>query len=109
MSESTSPVTEEHGGPSGEAAAEERKHPNYMGVWAGLAALTVVEVGVVYLGLGRHIVILTLLALAIWKALLVALYFMHLRFEPKLVSIVAASPLLPAAILVILVLFENFA
>ena len=90
------------------ASEEGRKHPNYMAVWAGLAVLTAVEVGVVYLGFARNLLILTLLALAIWKALLVAMYFMHLKFEPRAVSIVAASPLLPAAILIVLVLFENF-
>lgn len=90
------------------ASEEGRKHPNYMAVWAGLAVLTAVEVGIVYLGFSRNLLILMLLALAVWKALLVAMYFMHLKFEPKAVSIVAASPLLPAAILIILVLFENF-
>ncbi len=90
------------------ATEEGRKHPNYMAVWAGLAVLTAVEVGVVYLGFSRNLLILTLIALAIWKAVLVAMYFMHLKFEPKAVSVVAASPLLPAAILIILVLFENF-
>lgn len=90
------------------ATEEGRKSPNYMAVWAGLAVLTAVEVGIVYLGFNRNLLVLTLIALAIWKALLVALYFMHLKFEPRIVSVVAASPLLPAAILIILVLFENF-
>ena len=40
--------------------------------------------------------------------MLVAMYFMHLKFEPKALSVVAASPLLPAAILITIVLFENF-
>jgi cytochrome c oxidase subunit 4 len=90
------------------ASEEGRKAPNYMAVWAGLAVLTAVEVGIVYLGFTRNLLVLTLVALAVWKALLVAMYFMHLKFEPKAVSIVAMSPLLPAAILIILVLFENF-
>ena len=90
------------------ASEEGRKHPNYMAVWAGLAVLTAVEVGIVYLGFSRRLIIIILLALAVWKALLVAMYFMHLKFEPKALSVVAASPLLPAAILITIVLFENF-
>jgi len=90
------------------ASEEGRKHPNYMAVWAGLAVLTAVEVGIVYLGFSRQLIIIILLALAVWKALLVAMYFMHLKFEPKALSVVAASPLLPAAILITIVLFENF-
>ena len=90
------------------ASEEGRKSPNYMAVWAGLAVLTAVEVGIVYIGFSRTLIVVVLLALAVWKALLVAMYFMHLKFEPRIVSVVAASPLAPAAILIIFVLFENF-
>jgi cytochrome c oxidase subunit 4 len=83
-----------------------RKHPNYMLVWGGLFVLTVVEVAAVYLGLPRHLLVLALLFLAVWKALLVALYFMHLRFEPKRLALVALTPLPLAAILVVAVLQE---
>ncbi|MFQ5888831.1 MAG: cytochrome C oxidase subunit IV family protein [Gemmatimonadota bacterium] len=83
-----------------------KRQPPYLAVFGGLALLTVVELGVAFMGLPRAVTILGLLGLAIWKALLVALYFMHLRFEPRLVSVVAAAPLLPAAILVVLVLME---
>jgi cytochrome c oxidase subunit 4 len=77
-----------------------------MAIWGALAVLTMIEVGVAFLGMPRSVTILALLGLAIWKALLVALYFMHLRFEPKLLRVVAAAPLIPAIILVVLVLFE---
>lgn len=89
-------------------AEAKKKHPPYMAVWGGLFVLTMVEVGVAFLGLGRGLTIIILLLLAIWKALLVALYYMHLRFEPRLVSVVAAAPLLPAAILVVAVLIGEY-
>ena len=62
-------------------------HPNYWLVWAGLAALTLV-------------------ALAVWKAGLVGLYFMHLRFETNRVRIFALAPLPLTVIIVIAVLTE---
>lgn len=90
-----------------EAASEaEHEEPRYMVVWGALALLTLVEIGVAFLGLSRSLTILALIGLAIWKAMLVALYYMHLRFEPRMLRVVAAAPLLPAAILVLLVLLE---
>ena len=83
-----------------------RKHPNYLAVWGGLFVLTVVEVAAVYLRIPRHLLVLALLLLAAWKALLVALYFMHLRFEPKRLALIALAPLPLGVILVISVLQE---
>jgi cytochrome c oxidase subunit IV len=95
-------------GAGGEARAkdEARAEPRYFLVWGGLAVLTLVEVGVAFFGLPRHMTVVVLLGLAVWKALLVALYFMHLRFEPNGLRILAAAPLLPAAVLILLVLLE---
>ncbi len=83
-----------------------RRHPNYLAVWGALFVLTVLEVTAVYLGLPRHLLVLALLLLAGWKALLVALYFMHLRFEPKRLALVAMTPLPLGVILVVAVLQE---
>jgi len=81
--------------------AAEHKAPNYIAVWAGLAVLTVVEVAVVYLHLPRRLMVVSLVFLALWKAMLVALYFMHLRFEPKRLLYVVLAPLPLAVILVV--------
>lgn len=83
-----------------------RKHPNYLAVWGGLFVLTVVEVAAVYLRLPRHLLVIALLFLAVWKALLVALYFMHLRFEPRRLALIAMTPLPLGVILVVAVLQE---
>lgn len=82
------------------------KNPNYVGVWAGLAILTLVELGVAFLGWSKLLVISILVALALWKALMVALYFMHLRFEGNRMRIFAIAPLPLAVIVVIAVLTE---
>ena len=82
------------------------KHPNYLAVWGALFVLTIVEVAAVYLRLPRHFLVLALLLLAAWKALLVALYFMHLRFEPRRLALMALTPLPLGVILVVAVLQE---
>lgn len=89
--------------------AEEAAHaePNYLGVWLGLFVLTVAEVGVAFLsGLPKSVIILMLVGMAIWKALLVALYYMHLRFEPNRLRLVALAPLPLAVIMVLAILME---
>lgn len=87
----------------------ETKHPNYVLIWAYLAALTGVELMVALLKfLPRNTMIVTLVALAVWKALLVALYFMHLKFEPRKLVIMIVAPLPLAAILILYVLRERF-
>lgn len=88
-------------------ATVEHKHPNYIAIWIYLAVLTAIEVGVVMTHiLARNWLIITLLLLAAWKALLVALYFMHLKFEPKRLVIMVLAPLPLAVILVMFVLQE---
>ena len=72
--------------------AAEHKAPNYIAVWAGLAVLTVVEVAVVYLHLPRRLMVISLVFLALWKAMLVAMYFMHLKFERRTLGLIALAP-----------------
>ncbi len=82
------------------------RHPNYIAVWVGLAILTALELGVAFLPWPKRTIVLILIGLAIWKALLVALYYMHLRFEPNRVRILAVAPLPLAVILVLAVITE---
>ena len=72
--------------------APARRHPNYLGIFWGLLALTIVEVTVAYQSIGRGVKIGALLALAVTKALLVALYYMHLKFDRRLLALIAAAP-----------------
>lgn len=85
----------------------EHKTPNYIVVWAGLAILTVVEVAVVYLRLPRRLMIVSLVFLALWKAMLVALYFMHLKFEPKRLLYIVLAPF-PLAIIMVVAVMHGF-
>ena len=90
-------------------AAAGHKHPNYMAIFWYLAILTVVEIAVIYLPFGKFTIGVLLCALALGKATLVAMYFMHLKFETRTLGMVAVTPLLIATLLVFVLLPDGFA
>lgn len=87
-------------------AAPKHAHPNYMGVFVMLAVLTGVELLVAFLPWPKTVLIGLLVLLAVWKAVLVALYYMHLRFEPRRLRLMVIAPLPLAVILVVAVIQE---
>jgi len=95
-------------GASAETSSHEPQSSNktYFLVWGALFAITLGEVGYAFLSLPKFWLSFGLIVMAIWKALLVALYYMHLRFEPVRLWLLAASPLPLAVILVVAVLTE---
>ena len=64
----------------------------YVAVWGALILLTGVTVAVSYADLGVMNVVVALLVASV-KAALVALYFMHLRSESRLVRVFALTPI----------------
>jgi cytochrome c oxidase subunit IV len=80
--------------------------PRYGMIFIVLTVLTAVELFVAFLPWSKAMIIFTLIALAVWKAVLVALYFMHLKFEPNRIKILAIAPLPLAVILVVVVTRE---
>jgi cytochrome c oxidase subunit 4 len=94
--------------PSPAHAPAKHAHPNYVGIFVGLAVLTALELTVAFLPWSKKTLILMLVGLAVWKALLVALYFMHLRFEQSRLRILAIAPLPFCVIFVATVLMEHF-
>jgi cytochrome c oxidase subunit 4 len=76
------------------------REPNYMGVFWWLLALTIIEVVVIYLPLVKLVVGFMLVCLALSKASLVALYYMHLKFEKKTLGLIALTPLLLCVLLI---------
>lgn len=89
--------------------AQKHSHPNYIKIWVYLFVLTVFEVGVAFVShFSKTTLLIILLALAVWKALLVALFFMHLKFERWNLRIIAIIPIPLALILIIMVLQEGF-
>jgi cytochrome c oxidase subunit 4 len=82
--------------------AQSHKEPNYMGVFWWLFALTVIEVGIGYSTFfPRKLYIALLIALAVFKAGLVAAYFMHLKFEKRTLTLIAIFPVVLLVILTI--------
>ena len=66
--------------------------PNYIAVFFYLAGLTAIELGVYATGLPQVAKVGLLIALAWAKAVLVAMYFMHLAMEKKALAIIAIVP-----------------
>jgi cytochrome c oxidase subunit 4 len=97
-------------GSSPPSASHPAKHkrPHYVGIWVGLGALTALELTIAFLPWNKTTLVLLLIALALWKALLVALYYMHLRFEKGRLRLLALAPLPFCVIFVTAVLQEHF-
>jgi cytochrome c oxidase subunit 4 len=89
--------------------AEAHKHPNYMAIFWWLAALTVLELAVIFLPFSKFTNGVMLCSLALGKAGLVAAFFMHLRFETKTLTYIAFTPLAIATLLVFILLPDGFA
>jgi cytochrome c oxidase subunit IV len=79
-----------------EAAHEHASVGTYVRVAIILTLVTALEVGVVYIRRLTPIIVPLLLAMAAAKFALVALYFMHLRYDPRAVSWVFLGPVLIA-------------
>ena len=78
------------------------KRPNYVLIWVYLAVLTAAELALAFeLPISRNLKLLLLLFLAVWKAALVGLFFMHLKFERWNLRIMALIPV-PLALIFIL-------
>lgn len=80
--------------------------PNYLLVWLGLVFLVMVSLGA-SLTLPKRAALFVIFTVAVIKALLVALNFMHLRYERLLLYVLAAVPLLIVVIL-LFALFPDF-
>ncbi len=76
------------------------KQPNYIGVFWWLLALTIMEIGAIYLPIARLLIGILLVGLALSKASLVAMYFMHLKFEARTLGLIAMTPLILCVLLV---------
>lgn len=83
--------------------------PNYMAIFYWLAALTAIEVAVVYIGLPKLALVSILVVLAFTKAALVAMYFMHLKFERQTLAIVALTPVLLCIFLIFMLMPDRHA
>lgn len=90
--------------------ADEHAHatPNYIAVFITLFVVTVIEVLVpTVFHLTKGTLIVTLMVMAMFKAALVGLYFMHLKYDHKLLLGIAVVPFILAPIVIGVVAFEG--
>ena len=87
---------------AGKRAASSSK--TYLLVWCWLAGLMLVSVILSELQLPKQTIILAILVLSTVKALLVALYYMHLKIDRRLLAFVAVFPLALIGLVVLLIL-----
>lgn len=79
----------------------------YVGVLLALLCLTVLTTLVAFVDLGSFSVVVAL-AIAVCKMLLVALFFMHVRYSTRLTHLVILGGLMWLAILLLLTLSDFF-
>ena len=72
-----------------------------------LAVLTAIEVGVAGLAIPKTFQIVLLLLLAVGKALLVAMYYMHLRYDRPILAIIGGFPFFLAVLMVLIILSDR--
>ena len=89
------------------AEESEHKNPNYGAIFWALFILTICEIIIANLHFAKPLIVVSLVFLAIVKASLVALFYMHLKFEKYVIYIIVLFPLFLAVVLTVLVLFDK--
>ena len=104
MDTTTTPI--DRGGapeePHGHGEPTPHHKVNYLAIFGLLCALTVVTVAVAFVHIQSEMVkVLLALLIASIKAAFVALYFMHLKFEGKLIYLILFLPVFLCVVLVV--------
>ena len=77
----------------------------YFAVFAALLVLTAITTAVAFVDLGPWNTVVAL-GIAFLKATLVALFFMHVKYSPRLTQVVVAGGIFWLAILIVLTLSD---
>ena len=83
--------------------------PTYKRIILILGALTAVEFGLaqwMHHGFPFMVGVLLLIGLAFWKAVLVARFFMHVKYDPGILAFLAVTPLILATPMLLFVGFD---
>ena len=93
-----------------DASHAESHLPVYTRVIVTLAALTGVEFGLSWAMHHEHVPFglgaVLLVGLAAWKAVLVARFFMHIKYDPRILAFIAILPVFLGSPIVFLVGFD---
>jgi cytochrome c oxidase subunit IV len=86
---------------------EARARTPYLAAFGVLIALTLVEIGVVRsAGIPHRAAIIALIAIALAKAALIALFYMHLRYETRILKLTVLGPLVAPAVYALLLMLD---
>jgi cytochrome c oxidase subunit 4 len=88
----------------GSGIMAEHREPNYYLVLIWLAVLTIAEIIVAKMPLPTLTTGILLVGMATSKALLVALYFMHLKFETSTLMVIAGIPFVICTFLIFMLM-----
>ena len=87
-----------------------RRRTPYIAAFAVLIALTLVEIGVVRsAGIPHGGAVIALIAIALAKAALIALFYMHLRYETRILKLTVFGPLVAPAVYGLLLMLDSAA
>ena len=85
----------------GHTVAMPHHHVNYYAIFGLLVVLTIVTVGVAFIHIEKEwIKVLLALTIASIKASFVAMFFMHLKFEGKMIYFILIVPLVFTVVLI---------
>jgi cytochrome c oxidase subunit 4 len=88
--------------PHGVTVPMPHHHVNYLAIFAVLVVLTIVTVSVAFLDIHNELVkVLLALFIASVKGICVAMFFMHLKFEGKLIYLIFIVPLILCVLIVV--------
>jgi caa(3)-type oxidase subunit IV len=83
---------------AGQVPAARERAP-YLVAFAVVIGLTLVEIGVVRSGgIPHRAAVIALIAIATAKAALIALFYMHLRYETRILKLTVIGPLVAPAV-----------
>ena len=85
----------------------EHSHPGakeYLGIAVLLTVITAVEVAVFYIPAMKPMLVPTLLTLSALKFALVAMFYMHLKFDARLFSWLFVVPMIVIAVIILMLL-----
>jgi cytochrome c oxidase subunit 4 len=79
----------------------------YWIIFVVLGVLTMLELGVVKMpGIGKNATFVALVALAVTKAAFVGLFYMHLKYETKILKLTIAIPMATPAVYALVLIAE---
>src|SRR5262245_7654031 len=81
--------------------------PNYFAVIVVLSIFTLIEIVVANAPMQKLVIGILLVGLALTKAIIVAMFFMHLKFEKTTLALIAATPLILCTLLIFALLPDH--